>query len=306
MQIGSIERDPVKCADWAELEVLYGNETAVSLEYIRTSLDVEALLEEEASDNESMPNEMAQSLVAETVREIERRICSGGKGYPFRIHDNRLELKPGVHRRTPYAFCLMLSDRDYYSKSDPAPRLFEYIAAEALKAYLHGKAFRFGAPRDAPVEDIKTAVSQLSKLTGDVLVGTYPIKPTDKDLGLDVFGWKDFTDEKTSKILVYMQCATGDNWQSKRGDLDLSIGGIWSQIVGWTVQPVKAMAIPYVIAPGEEWKRATPGMLVMDRLRISSLLPARALSIPGRDWASWFQRRVDSVASSNQSRPQAA
>lgn len=298
MQIGSIEGDPIRFADWAELQVLYSGEASVSLESIRTEADVEGLEGEDPADDLAMPDEASQSLVAETVREIERRVAHGGKGYPFRIYSDRLELKPGAHRRTPYAFCLMVSDRDFYTQSDPAPRMFEHIASHALQSYLKGDALRFGAPRDAPDQQIKAALERLSELTGDGLLSTFPVKPTDKDLGLDVVGWKDFLDGKASKVLVYMQCATGEDWPSKRGDLDLGVAGIWNQIVAWTTPPVKAMAIPYVVPPGEQWKRAAPGLLLMDRLRISSLLPARALSIQGIDWSSWFKNRAESASKS--------
>ena len=206
-----------------------------------------------------------------------------------------IELRPGVHRKTPYAFCLMVCDRDYYTGSDPAPRMFESVASTALQTYLGGDSFRFGFPREDPDQPIKTALENLEQRTGDPLSPTYPVKATDKDLGLDVVGWKDFLDGRASKVLVYMQCATGENWHGKRGDLDTSPGGIWNQLVAWTTPPIKAMAIPYVVPPGDQWKRSTPGLLLMDRLRISSLLPARALSINGIDWRSWFETRAKAV-----------
>ena len=299
MQIGSIERNPIRSADWAELQVLYGGYGSFSFESIRTAVDTEGLLDEEPVEVSGMPGESSQSLVADTVREIQRRMEHGGKGYPFRIRQSRLELKPGAHRKTPYAFCLMVSDRDYYSKSDPAPSMFELVASEALQYYLRGCAFKFGTPRRSPFQKIKPALEELSRLTGDTLRPSFPIKNTDKDLGLDVVGWKDFIDGKTSKVLVYMQCATGEDWGGKRGDLDLGIAGTWDKIVEWTTPPVKAMAIPYIVPPGDEWTRATPGILLMDRLRIASLLPARALSIEGIDWSSWFRDRLDSVSKSD-------
>ena len=292
MRISSIEGDPVHLADWAELQLLYSGGTELSLESIRTQLDFEGLLGDDPIDDSDTSDEASQSLVAEAVREIQRRIEDGGKGYPFRIKGEMIELRPGVHRMTPYAFCLMVCDRDYYTGSDPAPRMFESVASTALQTYLGGDSFRFGFPREDPDRSIKTALESLEQRTGDPLSPTYPVKATDKDLGLDVVGWKDFLDGRASKILVYMQCATGEDWPGKRGDLDLDI---WNQLVAWTTSPIKAMAIPYVVSPGDQWKRSTPGLLLMDRLRISSLLPARALSINGVDWRSWFETRAKAV-----------
>ena len=86
MQIGSIEGDPVRLADWAELQLLYSGGTGLALESIRTQLDFEGLLGDDSLDDSGMSDEASQSLVAEAVREIQRRIEDGGKGYPFRIN----------------------------------------------------------------------------------------------------------------------------------------------------------------------------------------------------------------------------
>ena len=308
MQIGSFERDPIRLADWAELKVLYSTATSISWESIRTEvnlegfLDADDLFDEDYLDEPALAEAAPESLLADTIREIHRRMASGGRGYPFRIQKDKLELRPGVHRRTPYAFCLMVSDRDYYTASDPAPRMFEHIASVALKSYLQGSSYRFGAPRSAPDQQIKTALIRLEEQTGDKFKNFYPIRSTDKDLGLDVVGWKDFVDSEISKLLVYMQCATGEDWPKKSGDLDLGTAGVWNKTMEWTVPPVKAMAIPYVVPPGIEWERATPGVLFLDRLRITSLLPARSVSqaviAEGVDWNLWFEERKTVVANS--------
>ena len=294
MHLGSIEGDPIRFADWAELKILYSGVTGISFESIRTEADVEGLLEDrDRRDNSSFPNEKSENIVADAIREFERRADHAGKGYPFRIQEDRLELRPGFHRSTPYAFCLMVSDRDHWSSGDPSPKMFEHVASTALQSYLQGCAFRFGAPRDADEQRIKTALELLSERTGDRLLTGFPVKPADKDLGLDVVGWKDFVDRRSSKVLVYMQCATGEDWQAKKGDLDVATAGVWNQIIGWSSPPVKALAVPYVVGPDDDWQRATTGVLLMDRLRISSVLPARSVSIGDIDWRTWFKSRID-------------
>ena len=300
MHLGSIERDPIRLADWAELQILYSGSTGISIEAIRTETDVEGFLEDDDQlDVSAMSSEVSERHVADAVREINRRAAHAGKGYPFRIQGDRLELRPGIHRWTPYAFCLMICDRDYWNCGDPSPKMFEHVASSALQAYLQGSAIRFGSPRDEPEQQIKVALQCLSERTGDRLLSGFPVRATDKDLGLDVVGWKDFDDRQISKVLVYMQCATGEDWPRKKGDLDLSMAGVWSNIMRWTTPPVKAMAIPYIVPPGDEWERETSGLLFMDRLRISSVLPARSVSAGDFDWLGWFKSRV-AVASERQ------
>ena len=257
MQLGANEKNPVRLVDWAELQILYSGASRFSLESLRSEAELEGLeAEEDDPDTVGFPNERYDSLLPQTVAEIRRRIIDGGSGYPFRTDGEMLELKPKVPRLTPYAFCLMVCDRDYWVDGDPSPRMFEHIALDALMAYLHGDGVRFGAPRDGCDRAIKLALDRLSELTGDPLTSIFPVKNTDKDLGLDVVAWKNFVDQRASKVLVYMQCATGNNWYSKRGDLDLSIGGVWNQTFAWTTAPVKGMAIPFVVEPGRRMAKS--------------------------------------------------
>ena len=281
MDLRSIESDPVRLADWAELQILYSEESWLSLESIRTEADVEGLLaENKDADVESLPNEASELLVSQIVREIRRRAVGGGKGYPFRIQGGRLELRPGAHRCTPYAFCLMVCDRDYWNDNDPSPRMFEQVASEALKSYLQGCVLLFGWPRQNLPQNIECALNELAKRTGDTRIPVYPTMLTDKDLGLDVVGWKDFADGGTSKVLVYMQCATGEDWQGKRGDLDLD--GVWRQIICWTTPPVKALAIPYIVRSSERWNRVTPWPIVVGQTT-NLFSPARKGGFNSRD-----------------------
>ena len=206
----------------------------------------------------------------------------------------------------PYVFCLLVCDRDFYTSGDRSPRIFEYVSAAALESYLRGSSLRFGFPRDEenmPV-NIQAALDELARLTGDRRnVGGFQVQPTDKDLSLDVVGWKDFIDERTSKVVVYMQCATGENWKSKRNDLDLNAGGWWNRIIVWAHPPLKALAIPYVIGSDDEWDRANGGLLIMDRLRICSVLSVCIQSVDESDWSEWCENRIAWVNSQHRVAP---
>ena len=293
MNLGSQEEDLVQLADWAELQILYTGEQHISLEYIRTELDIEGLEFGDVGEGDFGSHERSERLISQVVREFERRESNAGNGYPFRCDGVFLELRSDVTRWNPYVFCLMVCDRDFWVSGDRSPRIFEHVASAALGSYLQGNAVRFGSPRDTLPSDIEEALRELSCLTGDPLtVDGFPRESTDKDLNLDVVGWRDFTDYQASKILVYMQCATGENWVGKRNELDLGTAGVWSHTMRWTVPPVKALAIPYVVNPVDEWKRVTPGLLFFDRLRICSLLSTSKASTENVDWSEWCETRV--------------
>ena len=300
MLLNSKEKDPARVADWAELQILYSSGTGIALEAVRSEAEVEGLLDEKDSpDVQMLPHDMSETLVSEAVREIERRAQSSANGYPFNISHGRLELRPGARRWNPYTFCLLVADRDYYVKGDISARLFEHLATKALESYLEGKAIRFGEPRDTLPDDINQAIDHLANMTGDQrIAGNYPVRLTDQDFGLDVAAWKNFPDGETSKVLVYMQCATGQNWLSKKNDLDLTMAGTWNQIIRWTTPPLKALAIPYVVLPGQLWRRAAGGLLLLDRVRIASVLSPRLTSFDGVDWVKWCKERVEQVSNS--------
>ena len=291
MNFGSQERDFVRAVDWAELQLLYSDIGFVSLEYLRTEFDTEGL---ERAENDQDEGEPGEAFIAQVAREIERRISDAGQGYPFDFNNGMLSPRTDIEKWNPYVFCLLVSDRDYYSRGDRSARIFEHVAAGALASYLQGDSLRFGAPRNSDnlPSDILSALHKLSQRTGDPL-GPYPVNSSDKDLGLDVVGWKNFVDGRTSKIQVYMQCATGEDWKSKRVELDL--GGKWDIIMTWTLAPVRGLAIPYVVAPEREWNREAPGLLLFDRLRICSLLPTDVQATNGIDWSRWCEGRVAKV-----------
>ena len=312
MNLGSQVRDFVQWADEAELHILYSGEECISkevLEYIRTELDVEGLPVQEDddldrnSDDDNLDNDpsgLIELLISQVAREIERRAHDAGDGYPFTFDGVTLELRSDVKRSSwsPYVFCLMVCDRNNWVSGDTSPKIFEHMASAALELYLQGSTVRFGAPRDTLPSHIEDAIDELARRTrtGDVRSNdNYPVQSTDQDLKLDVVGWNDFVDGQPSKTLVYMQCATGANWKGKRHELDLSAGGTWSQIMRWTITPVKALAIPYVVRAGEEWRQVTAGLLLFDRLRICSLLPVTKTSTAFANWSEWCDNQLKEV-----------
>lgn len=300
MQLDPAERDPVEAADWLELETLYSGEDSLSFEALCARITMQGTLKKESeADSESNGEERERDyeadkgdlLIGDTIAEIDRRFSILGDAYPFQRKGRVLALKKGSENCVPYLFCLLVADREYYSPSDPvSARLFEHLVTQALAAYMGGKAIRFGSPRDTMPSGVNDAINELSRLIGDERIGEYPVNATDKDLGLDVVGWHDFPDKRKSKLEVFMQCATGDDWEGKRCQCDLSE---WQGILFCTNDRLRGLAIPYVVADEREWKRAIYGLLFMDRVRISSAINAGDL--PERTWADWCKARIKEV-----------
>jgi hypothetical protein len=304
LHLSPTERDVAKLADWLELETLYSGEDSLSFEVLRAQITIDGTLAEEWSDEETkwggIDDESEdletgiriELLVTETIAEIDRRDAMLGEAYPFKRRSRVLNVKRDYAKCIPYIFCLLVADRECYSPSDTgATRLFEHLVVEAIAEYMGGRAIRFGSPRDTMASGISDAINELSKLIGDEQIFQYPVNDTDKDLGLDVVGWQDFPDKRISKLEVFVQCATGENWESKRGECNLHL---WQSILCCSNERIRGLAIPYVVADEEEWKRSCWDLLFLDRLRISSVIGTKVL-VKSKIWIDWCEGRIKEV-----------
>lgn len=280
-------------ADWAELRVLYDPDHRIPLEAIRTRLDSDGSLADEIDElSDEDPDEMreqeaSERLAANVLAEIKRRREVCGSAYPFQIADGYLNLVG--NRWDAYKFCLLVADREHYhSRDHETPLLFEHLTRAAVAAYLGGEAVRFGSHRDTMPVGVDAALTCLSSKIGALRVDGFPVQSTDNDLGLDVAGWKAFPDERPGKLKLFVQCATGIHWRNKKHDLDMER---WKGILYMYVTPLTGMAIPYVLADETDWRRQTSGLILFDRLRISSCLDGHRLP-PGHNWAQWCKQRI--------------
>ena len=300
MRLSAAERDPIKAADWLEAELVYARGSAVSLERIRSQatlegdMDVEDdRLEHGLDANEDVPSGPSERLVSNASNEIRRRItlCSGF--YPFSFDGGRLTWNDPKRLADPYIVCLLASDREFYSDGDDTAKVFEHLTTLAMESFLGGSAVRFGAPRDTMPRDIGEAISRLAELTSAEELNGWNTYGTDQDLGVDVVGWKDFSDTHNNRLQVFAQCATGEGWlEEKKGEPNLEM---WSGLLLWGTPPIKALAIPYVVNEKEKWQRNIAGRLLLDRVRITDSLRGTNLNEEIVHWADWVEERVDKV-----------
>ncbi len=289
MRLDPAQKDPIKAADWLEASSVYSEEGRSSLESLRSYIQTDGTLPDE--DREVPDDEVAENLTNDAVREIARRAHVLGPAYPFKLSGGEIRAPEDVVGCLPYLFCLITADRDLYQNGDSVtPRLFEHLSRAALLHYLGGTAIRFGFPRDTMPTGIRDATQELAKQTGSRLLQQgYPVNATDKDLGLDVVGWKPFPDGFPGHLQVYMQCATGDDWTEKTQDPPIAT---WRKILYYHLLPVRALAIPYILGDEREWDRIVTDFLLMDRIRISWSLGGTILDEPPHDWLKHYQEAI--------------
>ena len=299
MILSAAERDPVKAADWLEAELVYAQGFAVSLERLRSQAtlegdldDDEDRLEHDLGSAEDVPSGPSERLVSNAAIEIRRRIGLCGGSYPFSLDDGRLTWNDPGRLADPYIVCLLASDREFYSEGDDTARVFEHLTTLAMESFSEGSS-SVRSSRDTMPPHIGEAISRLAELTSAEKLNGWATYGTDQDLGVDVVGWKEFSDSHNNRLQIFAQCATGEGWlEEKKGEPNLEM---WSGLLLWGTPPVKALAIPYVVNDKEKWQRNIAGRLLLDRVRIAEALHGTNLNEEVVHWADWVAGRVDLV-----------
>jgi hypothetical protein len=174
-----------------------------------------------------------------------------------------------------YTACLLYSLYGVSDEHRTDPKVFERLAAAAIKNYLQGKVFVFGWPVLQDVQaDIALRVKDVATATREIFIEAPGERY--KDRGVDVIGWRPFEEHATgehrsSQIVILAQCAAGKNWRQKTSQLPFRA---WNQYVHWACEPLRGFAVPCVI-PAELWhdiSSESEGIL-FDRIRIVNLVP---------------------------------
>jgi hypothetical protein len=251
--------DPIRLADWLELTALEAGDRNASAGDLTTALQI--------------ATNVTDDIVQQVMLELEYRQKAADEAYPFRVQRARvLQFRGGWRNFIPYIFCLILS---YFgspssSEGDPDPRqLFEELSASAATEYIRGSVLHFGIACARGTAPFENAVRDLCLKLGE---GTGFHRRTArrvKDDKLDIVAWKPFADGLPSQLVMFGQCASGENWQDKMGELNPdAFCRLW--LIDQPVSPVvRSFYIPHRVSR-EDWSHpsAYSGIL-FDRCRVA-------------------------------------
>lgn len=266
-----------RLADWAELVAIFG-EGEVTTTDIADVLHNSELLETSWSHVEGSPQERAEQVAQETVREIRKRArrCAS---YPIRVINNSSIVCDDWDKHLCFT-SLLLADigRDFSALAGSVipggafSMLFEKVTRACAQAICGGTSVRFGWPVEAswpkPIADrVARLAERFSVNTGSLA----SLKPHDKDLGLDVVARLGLGDDDHGSLVMLVQCATGKNWTGKKGEPSIDH---WKTIVAWQASLVRGIAFPW------RWRGSSrelgrkslefDGAVILDRLRLFS------------------------------------
>lgn len=266
-----------ECADWLELAALVaddGNASAGDLERIIRRGGV--------FDSARNEDDAIEAHVSAVLFSLSERASLVADHYPFMIVGTKVQ-KRDLYSDLflAYLFCLCLS---YFKRRHPSvagvkPRLlFEEVSAAALEGYLGtADSLVFGTRRANTFSKaaFKDAVDALARMLGEG--EGFSDQPTlsKKDDHVDVVAVKHFPDKFEGKIVVFGQCATGENWDSKLIELDPeAFCRQWMRAaVASTPALLKSFFVPFIV-PKNRWRYACnyAGVL-FERLRVARYAP---------------------------------
>lgn len=287
-QVPEIEDLPEAHADYLEWTCLTsGNDYVSWADHVR-DLGIQGI------ESEESPDERFEILLDDIRQELaEREIHCGSSGYPFRLEEEGLSLLRD-RRVSTYEFLLALTliEHSARPRSGVATKLFEELGREALRAYLGGPGAQvqsrvFGFPRRIGPREFRQAVDELCYMMGEGVRCTQEPEAADqKDAHLDLVAWVRFLDDRQGKLILFGNCATGENWFDKIHELRPEA---WCDL--WLekrppVKPVASLLVPRRIE-SSRWRQAAHyGGIIFDRCRLTALVPSME-DEAGADITAW-------------------
>jgi hypothetical protein len=302
-----LSRTAIKLADWLELWALMSRDNNASAADLVRTLQRE---QEERDDNER-----ADRLAQEAMTEIGFRVAAAGDAYPFSVDGNLIRVhEPAFERpHLAYTFCLCLSYFGFTPRrggpTNPR-RWFEELSEQAARAYVGGESLLLSPPRRVLPGPFPAAIAELCRRIGEG--GGWRQQPAGwnrkgaglapKDDAVDVIAWRPFPDGLAGNLLLFGQCASGNNWDTKLTELQPQFfAQLWMVEVPPS-QALRALFIPHRISR-ETWNYSnTYGGIVFDRCRIATYIQRADTRLPNEaEIRTWCRQTLQQNA-----RPRAA
>jgi len=242
-----------------------------------------------------LADEKIDAFCLEVFYILENRRNVLAVSYPFEIKGGLIKArKTPKPDQIPYIYCLCLSYFGGKKRKGLDPRLlFEELASYAAAAYVDGECFIFGTSRTRngrATLGFKKGVSELCKFLGEG--SDFRDQPGlgKKDDKVDLVAVKHFSDRASSKLIVFGQCATGNNWTTKTTEMQpAAFCGHWMQS-NMVSEMLRSIFIPHLVKSSEWDYYARRAGLVFDRTRISYWASRHKKFGPNASkFSKWFQ-----------------
>lgn len=215
-----------------------------------------------------------------------------GSSYPFAVGEG-----VGARPEAPFSVwtaLLLMRQKSPVRGREVAheAKLFERLTSVALQN-LYGSetlSVNFGWPSDAGrPQSFPDAIRWLAAKMGvEIGLGFRP--PSRKDGGVDIVVWRPFSDGRSGFPVALIQCTLEKDYLRKFRDIELKVWAGWLQLDS---DPVVALAVPEVVASGEQWNDVARRGIMLDRLRLTGLIAAVAMEASiQKDMHVWLTTKL--------------
>lgn len=268
-------------AEFRALQYRYANvESGIEDDNIADCLDDYAL--EQSSDEEWASNDVAKDNAAGLLLEkLQSRVQRLGDAYPFELNGAEIRLKE-TQTNLVYRFCLAIANAPNITTGQYAqiPREFEQLAGQVVSR-VFGESTKWihtGWPRPTgQPTNFQNLAEKINQETGGNEWIFSPAPGFDvldakniKDCGVDFISWNDFFDTRDGKLYIAGQCACGNDWINKFGDINFKKLERWFRPTS-LVTPVKVMSIPFCATESYLFSSSEEDNILMDRTRLTLL-----------------------------------
>ena len=231
-------------AEWIEGCITFVDESISQVEV------ADSLVEENIYRNQ----DFAKIRIGDAWNELTRRKKCLGTACPYRVTGLRVERTMSWKRSPAFSFCLMLALQVSYRKAftqrfgmdyTQQGLLFEQLTAGALGS-LGWSTHATGWSKTAS-KSILDKVEGLAMHLGEPSKSSAIPVWTDehaKDGGLDVVCHLPFADRWSGRPLLYVQCASGENWRDKRCTPNLAM---WDKLLDLATRPNRGISMPFAL-----------------------------------------------------------
>ncbi|MCC6486911.1 MAG: hypothetical protein IT364_05365 [Candidatus Hydrogenedentes bacterium] len=252
--------------DWIEASIVLQDDRISKADVVKS------LIQHQVYDKQ----DFAMEIVDQAWSVMASRMKYLNEPLGIQVSKNRISRSQKWDTLPAYGFCMTLACAPVYPSwlqhwGAPSVRgeLFEELAHESFSsAYRGWTVQRIGWSPGNPAKLRKTIakiISDLNEVEGKEL-GLH-VDEHANELGLDLLAYYSYGDVHASLPVLLVQCASGDNWRTKRHTPDL---GLWRTIVSFNSCPVRGMVMPFAYANSQDHRKHTKAVdgVFVDRLRL--------------------------------------
>lgn len=257
--------DRNKFADYIELLCIVSENKSISADDIFDRINDEALgeLVEEIDEGgyfetgKAAIEDKRKGLIREVfVSVISTRFAQLKQYYPFKYNNKHhsIEVKNQLFDENYFYLALLLSSNLRFignPYSSQLPKIFEEISLEFFKKFLpkHSESYIFGTGSSKNklskgnfYERLNSLSKELNLIISSKVNPNIEIKNKSGERGLDLVGWVKLNDKAPGTLMLFAQCACGEQWEDKQLE---SHAISWTNYIDFFNKPSNILFFPH-------------------------------------------------------------